>query len=224
MIKTAPIERGVLSKAGKLERIMVVEPVLDRRSGEPIVTEDRTPGPFRALPRDGRDRILGNPDKGILSYEASGRWKPNYQRYEGTFLAGVQCWKCGRDLIGPAPALRKSPDGQAYQVMINGQPGVMLMPYNHYREGLYHYRRADGLGADFSYLHCADCTIQNADGPDLLACYLAGHDISRAVFNLYDDDTWAQWMWRYSGIELDQKSGASKGPEDLMREARGGRQ
>ena len=215
MIKTAPVERGILNDRGKIELVMVVEPVLDRRSGEPIVTEDRKPEPWRALPRESRERIL--------SYDTSGLWKPRYQRYEGNFLAGVQCWKCGRDLIGPAPALRKSPDGQAYQVMLNGQPAVMLLPYNHYREGLYHYRRADGLGADFSYLHCADCTIQNADGPDLLACYLAGHDISRAIFNLYDDDTWAQWMWRYSGIELDQKNGASKGPEDLMKEARGSR-
>lgn len=201
----------------------IEEPVLERRSGEPIVTEDRTPGPFRALPREYRDRILGNPQKQVVGYVDSQKWNPLYQTYEQGLLIGVRCWKCRRDLVSWMPALRKAPTKDnalnAEQIYINGQPAVKITPYNHYREGLYAYRRPDGIEATFSYLHCADCTIADADGPDLLACLLAGHDYTRTAFNLYDDHFWAQWMWRWSAIELVARSGASKGPEDLMKEA-----
>jgi len=61
--------------------------------------------------------------------------------------------------------------------------------------------------------------IRDEHGEDLLACFLAGHDHSRNSFQLYSDDFWAQWMWRFSGIELVGKDGDSKGPADFMREA-----
>lgn len=215
MIKT---EKQTIQQAGEdgtLKPVEVVVPVLDRRSGEPIVTEDRAPGPFRALPRPYKDSAL--------SFIANKTWQPLYQRYESGLMVGLHCWKCGRNLVGWAPALRR-PDGWRQGdndelIHVNGQPAVKLTCFNHYREGMFGYARPDGVRSEFSYLHCADCTIAESDGEALLTCFLAGHDNTRTTFHLYTDDFWAQWMWRWSAIELVGKNGPSKGPGDLMQDA-----
>jgi len=194
----------------------MITTTLDRRSGEPIVTETRAPGPFGALPRAIRDRVLG--------YAQSKLWVPLYQSYTQGMQTGVSCWKCGRNLIGWAPALRRPAGWKAGQddelVLVNGAPAVCLLPFNHYREGAYAYQRPDGVASWFSYLHCADCTIKSEDGPDLLACFLAGHDTTNTLKQLYAADAWAQWMWRWSNITLMGLHGRSKGPHDLMKEAK----
>lgn len=198
---------------GKLTPVLIRQPIFDRRSNEPIVTEDRKPEPYRALPRAARQRVL--------EYAQTQRWHPEYQRYDNGLLVGLQCWKCARPLVGWAPALRRPagwhPGDNDELILVNGQPAVRLTCFNHYREGFYRSRQPNGVNLDFSYLHCADCVITDADGPDLLACFLAGHDQTRTILRLYQDDFWAQWMWRYSAVELVGRVGESLGPHDLMR-------
>lgn len=214
MIATETVEVGTRDKDGKIVVVPVVQSKLDRRTNEPIVTEDRALTPYRALPRAVRERVLG--------YEVSKTWLPRYQTYTNGVMTGLKCWKCQRDLAGWMPALQAVRGGQPFeaaQIMVNGQPAVRFTPFNHYREGLFRYRRPDGLPGEFSFLHCADCDIRDEDGPDLLACFLAGHDYTRETLKLYTDDFWAQWMWRWSSIELDQRTGPSLSVEDLMKEA-----
>lgn len=203
--------------------VVTIEPRLDRRSNEPIITEDRALSPYRALPRASRDRLLGNPAKDLIGYETSGVWLPKYQQYDNGMMVGLKCWKCRRELAGWMPALRRipnmKPDDPAELVNINGKPAVRFTPYNHYREGQYRYRRPDGIFGTFSYLHCADCFITDADGEALLDCFLAGHDYTRETLRLFTDDYWAQWMWRWSAIALIGRDGASLGPGDLIKEA-----
>ncbi len=222
MIQTHTVTVTVLNDDRLPEQREIDEPLLDRLSGEPVVTEDRAPGPYRALPRDSKDRLIGNPEKGIVGYQESRKWFPVYQVFNQGVLVSMSCWKCQREIVGWMPALRPVRGGnynEAEQVLVGGQPAVRLTPHNHYREGLYLYQRPNGILGEFSYLHCADCTIGDADGPDLLACFLAGHDRTRETYQLYDDDTWAQWMWRWSGIELIGRRGPSIGIADIMAEA-----
>lgn len=216
MLKTHKITRQVLNQeTGIREDRVIDELVLDRRSNEPIVTEDRTPGPLRALPRPIKERAE--------SYATTDKWHPHYQQIESGMLTALNCWKCLRPIVGWAPALRRPagwrPGDVDELIQVNGQPAVKLTPFNHYREGLFHYRRPDGVLADFSYLHCADCHISDGDGEDLLTCMLVGHDDARNAHQLYTDNFWAQWMWRWSAIELVGRNGASKGPKDLIQAA-----
>lgn len=215
MLKTERVLLPKRNEQGAVVMQEVEQPLLDRRSNEPIVTEDRAPGPFRALPRKHRDRAV--------SYEQSKAWLPIYQRYEQGLMVGLACWKCGRSIVGWAPALRRpaswKPGDPDELIHVNGSPAVKLTCHNHYREGVFRYRRPDGVFSEFSYLHCADCTITDADGDDLLTCFLTGHDHTRTTLGLYDDDVWAQWMWRWSAVELVGRQGASKGPGDLIQEA-----
>ena len=220
MIKRQLVVTIGKDKDGKDVEIATIETVLDRKSGEPIVTEDRAATPFRALPRLYREKIVGEPGKGVVGFLESKAWLPIYQRYDNGIMTGLQCWKCQREIVGWMPALRRpatwKPGQQDELILVGGQPAVSLTCHTHYLEGSFGYRRADGVASSFSYLHCADCTITDADGENLLSCFLAGHDNTRNTLNLYTNDEWALWMWRWSNIELMRRLGPSQGPGDLM--------
>ena len=201
--------------------------LFSHKTNELIVTETRAPADWRALPRIVQERIL--------SLEQSKKFLVRYQDFAGQYVAGVRCWKCGTPIIGWAPALRKpegssrkKQDGELTKVRVNGEDMVLgaLLPLNHYREGLYTYRTAKGSLAQFSFLHCADCHVATEHGEDLLACHLGGIDVSREFFkpfvSLSSDDAWAQFMFRWSGIELVGLHGPSLGPKELMEQAKKG--
>lgn len=211
------------------------EPVLNRQTNEPVVTETRAPAKWRALPRAVRDRIVGNPDKGIVGLETSKKFLVKYQDFAEKYVSGVRCWKCGTLIVSWAPTLRL-PDGartdaeaQLTTRMVNGQAMILasLLPLNHYREGLCAYRNAEGRMGAFSYLHCADCSLASSDGDDLLACHLAGFDAQREFFKTFSpvisDDDHAQNMFRWSGVEIVGLDGPSLGPKELMEQAATGR-
>lgn len=205
--------------------------LFDRRTNELIVTEDRDPAPFRALPRQVRDRILGNEKAGIVGLETSKAFLVRYQEFTDKYVTAVRCWKCGRLICAYQPALRKvegkdKTKGEVtVMTSINGQSMVIgaLLPFHHYREGLFSYRTQQGRLANFSYLHCADCHIGDEHGEDLLACLLgqidARRDYTKTYMEFESDDSWAQTMFRWSGIELVGKYGASLGPKELMEDA-----
>ena len=192
---------------------------LNRQTNEPIVTETRQPKPFRSLPRPVSDRIA--------SLDASKQFLVRYQDFVGQYVSAVRCWKCGTAVCTYQPALRKvegsrQHDGELTKVMVNGEPMILgaMLPFNHYREGLFTYRTPHGVLARFSFLHCADCHIAEAHGEDLLACLLGQFDHRRDHMKPYmpvlSDDAWAQYLFRWSGIELVGLDGPSLSPADLM--------
>ena len=202
-------------------------PLLDRRTNEPIVTESRQPMPFRALPRPILDHIVGNETKGIVGLETSKKFLVRYQDFVGQYVSAVRCWKCGVSIVAYQPALRPvegSPDaGELTTVNLNGKEMVLgaMLPFQHYREGEFAYRDHRLRLAKFTYLHCADCQIEDAHGENLLACLLGQFDHRRDHLKPYmavmSDDEWAQSMFRWSGIELVGKAGQSLSPADLMK-------
>jgi len=201
---------------------------LNRQTNEPIVTETRLPKPFRAIPRPIMDRIVGNQENGIIGLDESKKFLVRYQDFVGQYVSAVRCWKCGTPIVSYQPALRKvegtKNEGALTTVTVNGQPMILgaMLPFNHCREGLFIYRTAQGVLARFSFLHCADCTITDAHGEDLLACLLGQMDYRRdhlkSVLALSTDDAWAQFMYRWSGIELVGRDGPSRSPHDMMKQ------
>lgn len=202
----------------------------NRQTNLPTVTETRAPGAWRALPRRIRERIVGNPEKALVGLETSNRFLVRYQDFVGLAVTRVRCWKCGTIIVGIAPALQLPPgakrdaNAQFIKVTIDGQELLlgMLLARNHYREGLCTYRTADGRLAQFSYLHCADCTLTDADGEDLLACHVGGLDHLRDTIKSAkadNDDAWAQYMYHWSGVEVVGLAGPSHGVKELMDEA-----
>jgi hypothetical protein len=198
---------------------------LHRQTNEPVVTETRVSAPWRALPRPVRDRVV--------SLDTAKTFLVRYQDFVGRNVSAVRCWKCGTPIIAYAPVLRRIDGGRAQEVeltkvMVGGQELLLgaLLPMNHYREGLFTFRAMNGALAAFSYLHCADCHIANEHGEDLLACHLGGLDRLRDTMKdavvMSTDDAWAQFMYRWSGIELVGLSGPSKSPSDLMNEMKKG--
>lgn len=192
---------------------------LNRQTNERIVTETRQPAPFRALPRPISERIA--------ELDASKTFLVRYQDFVGPYVSAVRCWKCRTAIVSYQPALRKvegsrQNDGELTKVIVNGEPMILgaMLPFNHYREGLFSYRTQQGVLARFSFLHCADCTIGEANGEDLLACLLGQMDHRRdhlkSVLTVSTDDAWAQLMFRWSGIELVGLDGPSLSPADLM--------
>lgn len=197
---------------------------LNHQTNEVIVTETRAAAPFRALPRTVSERIA--------SLDQSKKFLVRYQDFVGQYVSTVRCWMCGTPIVSYQPALRKveggrQNDGELTKVMVNGSSMILgaMLPFHHYREGLFTYRTAQGVPAKFSFLHCADCQITTEHGEDLLACLLGQFDHRRDYLKPYlavsSDDAWAQSMFRWSGIELVGTVGPSKSPADLMNEKKG---
>lgn len=211
------IKTKVVQVDGEPDRVMRL---FDRRTNELIVTEDRQPKPFRALPRQ--------VSLHITALDVSKTFLVRYQDFMDQYVSAVRCWKCGRAICAYQPALRKVEGKEAttgavtVMTMLNGKELVVgaMLPFTHYREGLFEYRTRQGRQAQFSYLHCADCHIASAHGEDLLACLLGQLDYRRDYLKQFmaldSDDTWAQTMYRWSGIELIGTSGPSLSPSDLM--------
>jgi len=189
---------------------------------EPVIRETRSSQPLRAVPRWVKEEAE--------AFVTTNTWHPHYQQFFQGQPFYVECWKCGRTLLDMQPALVMPPGGKragqakvaTYKGMVLGRP----LPFNHYREGEFWYRlRGRTIQDKFSFLHCADCQIDDADGSALLVCHLVGLDEEREAvrklssLNAQQDDEWAQFMWRRSLIELDKKAGPSIGPQDLMRQA-----
>ena len=197
--------------------------VISRKTNMFIVKETRERTPFRALPREFKDRILGNASTGVTATKLIVR----YQEFQNQAITAVRCWKCGRPVMGYQPLYRgatgKDSAGRASVTIVNlnGKEMVLgsLLPYAHYREGVFNARTANGRFHPFSYIHCADCHFKDEDGSDLLACHLGGHDIGREKARQlsYDDDAWAQSMYTWSGAEPIGIVGPSLSPEDLMK-------
>lgn len=202
--------------------------VISRKTNDFIVTETRTAAPWRALPRAVKDRVVG--------LEASRVFLVRYLDHQGPMIVAVRCWKCGTPIQTYQPVLRPiagakqgQNSGELTLVRVNGREMVVgtLLPFNHYREGLFAYRmqmpgRRRYLSelAHFSFLHCADCHIGSEHGEELLACMLGQKDARRDLIKPYvevaSDDEWAQWMYHWSGIELVGITGPSIGPKDLL--------
>lgn len=196
--------------------------LISRRTNQFIVEETRAPGPFRALPRDVKDLILGNSKTGVTATTMIVR----YQEFQGQAMTAVRCWKCGRVVMGYQPLFRRN-EGKGGKdqatvaiVTLNGKDMVQcgLLPYSHFREGVFKARATNGRFTSFSYIHCADCQIKDEHGADLLACNLGGLDISRERMRneTYNDDPWAQTMYGWSGVELIGKDGPSLSPQEMM--------
>jgi len=195
--------------------------LISNETGVVIVQETRARLPFRSLPREFSDRILGNKKEGILPMKLD----VQYQEFRGQSIVSVRCWKCPRIVIGYQPVYSRSRDGNknmadATTVNINGKNMVVgsLLPYSHYREGIFNSKLKDGRMQSFSYIHCADCGFKDEDGPDILACHLGGLDVANETMRneSTDDDAWAQSMFRWSGVELIGKAGASLSPADMI--------
>lgn len=197
---------------------------VDRRSGEFVITETRTQRPWRALPQGTSLNVQAK----VQELEESKVWLVKYQEFVDRLMTGVRCWKCGTHIVTWQPVLVRpagSPPEASPQQLVDrhGRPCV-TMAFNHlYREGEYVYRLPGrDLMAKFTYLHCADCRIVEGDGFELYAILLAGLDHNREASDpgkrRISDDAWAQFMSRYAGVELVGLSGASKGPEQIIKE------
>jgi len=194
---------------------------LNRQTNELIVTETRAPKPFRALPRQ--------VSLHITALDESKKFLVRYQDFVGQYVSAVRCWKCGTAIVTYQPALRRvegsRSEGELTKVVVNGEPMILgaMLPFNHYREGLFSYRTPQGVLARFSFLHCADCSITDEHGEDLLACLLGQMDHRRdhlkSVLTVSSDDAWAQSMYRWSGIELVGLDGPSLSPKELMEQS-----
>lgn len=201
------------NKAGRMVR------TLNRKTNQVIVTETRLPRPFRAVPRPVGLRIE--------ALDVSKKFLVRYQELMGKYVSAVRCWKCGVPIVAYQPVLRPvegQPNaGEITTLNINGREMVVgaMLPFSHYREGEFAYRDQHRRLAKFSYLHCADCHIEDAHGEDLLACLLGQFDHRRdhmkAHLSVLSDDEWAQYMFGWSGIELVGKVGPSISPADMMR-------
>lgn len=196
------------------------------QTNEQIVIETRELKPFRALPRAILDRIVGNEAKKIKGLDTTKTFRVRYQDFVGQYVSAVRCWKCSTPIVSYQPALRKvegtKNEGALTTVKVNGESMILgaMLPFNHYREGLFLYRTSQGVLSRFSFLHCADCTITDAHGEDLLACLLGQMDHRRdhlkLVQSVSSDDAWAQYLSRWSGIELVGREGPSRSPQDMM--------
>lgn len=203
--------------------------IIDRHplSGLPIIKEERRPGRWRALPKDIGARAHQ------LQGQTTGSWWPGYQDIDSLGIAMVGCMKCRTPIQGFQPKLYRpeasKPDSQAvyrYRPLPQGKQGVevALLPYTHFRMGMYEYRWAnDRLPSRFEFIHCADCHIKDEDGPNLLVCCLAGLDDTRewsAKLNGRRDPTdheHATHMWRFSQpVEFIGVAGSSLSIKDLM--------
>ena len=177
--------------------------VLRPGTHEPLVVESRDASrPWFALP-DAFGKLAAEREANPVW-----DWNPRYQTFMDGMITRVQCWKCGVPILG----WRRALDGKGNPVMVENQPAVALKPYPHYRQGEFGCYLQDGLLIKFEYLHCADCTITNADGLDLWITHLAGLDHGvQATRSLGhggpSKDEWAQFMSRYSGSEPTARAG-----------------
>ena len=168
----------------------------------PTVEETRNPARWRSMPRYYSKKADELKDPETI-------WKIDYLLSDGVNVTGVQCWKCGRDLMGWKPALRtvshdkKRNISQGKIITVAGQPAVTLGVFNCYREGTFQFRR-NGVPGHFTFLHCSDCHIKDEDGERLMAIFLAGKDdrreaIREAIPFVQDEDNdWALYMYLYS--------------------------
>lgn len=169
----------------------------------PVIIEDRSLSQKRrSLPRAWSEKAE--------ALSAQKEWTVDYQHFsDGGAQNGLSCWKCARQIMGYWPALtivrtgRPEKEAKAVPVVVNGVQAVTFAPYNFYREGVFGFTRF-GVRHEFTYLHCADCVITDADGENLLAIFLAGKDDAREVarkiqpLSQEEDNAWATYMYLYS--------------------------
>lgn len=175
----------------------------------PVIIEDRSLSvKRRSLPREWSEKAT------LLTKE--GVWTVDYQHFSDNGMQnGLSCWKCSRQIMGFFPALTIVDTGKkdekrkiAVPVVINGVPATTFAPYNFYREGIFEFIRF-GVKQSFSYLHCADCIITDADGENLLAIFLSGKDDAREMarritpFTQEDDNAWASYMYLYNPANIE---------------------
>lgn len=153
---------------------------IDHRTGLPCVQETRRARSvdarrgctcpqlmcrWKELPATPWQKILHK-----LQADGSG-WTPQYQTWMDGAPDSVLCWKCGRAIKGWMPKL--TPFGD--HVEVGGQPAVHLGFYDFYRaKRVEVYLPTLDETYELDALHCADCQIEEADGENLVAIWLAG--------------------------------------------------